>query len=264
MCTLSEGVCLDSSHTLYKALCKTKSLQTLVLYSWSSNFPQADSKVLGDILSENHSLKEFYIQVYTADCLDPILNGLSSNSSIAKFTAWPIKGSGTFNTLGDLLQKCLTDSRSLNIIDLVGDLSGIPPYHVSWSPTQVVSICTGLCTDSTVVTLDISGCSVNTEACNAVCGMLSQNTTLQHLFLNPVYLEKQEAIDMIDSCRANDTLELLSLVQWPVPLSINTYNRNQGYPWSDDLTTKHTLQKVQKLRQEKDKPLLNVHWLVSM
>ena len=77
------------------------------------------------------------------------------------------------------------------------------------------SICTGLCANTTVVTLDISGCYIDTEACHAVCGMLSQNTTLQHLFLNPVQLDKQEAITMIESCRDNDTLELLSLVQWP-------------------------------------------------
>ena len=70
-----------------------------------------------------------------------------------------------------------------------------------------------LCANTTLVTLDICGCEIDTEACPAVCGMLSQNATLQNFFLNPVSLEKQEAIAMIDSCRANATLELLSLVQ---------------------------------------------------
>ena len=86
----------------------------------------------------------------------------------------------------------------------------INTLYVSWSSTQVSSICTGLCTNTTVVTLDISGCYIDTEACHSVCNMLSQNTTLKHLFLNPVNLEKQEAIALINSSRANDTVELLS------------------------------------------------------
>ena len=259
ICSPSEGVCLDSSQSLYRALYKTKSLQTLVLCSWFSKFPKDDSKVLGDIIRQNHSLKEICIGVATADCLDYVLNGLSFNTSVIKFTAWPRK-IGTFSTLGKHLQNCLTDYHSLNIIDLVSDLSCIPPNHVSWSSAQVVSICTGLCANTTVVTLDISGCCIDTEACHAVCKMLAQNATLHHLFLNPVCLEEQEAIAMIDSCSGNATVEALSLVKWPV---IPHCNHKQVYLWSDNLTTKNALQQIQKLRQENDQPLLNVYWLVT-
>ena len=126
------------------------------------------------------------------------------------------------------------------------------------------SICTGLCANTTVVTLDISGCYIDTEACHAVCGMLSQNTTLQHLFLNPVQLDKQEAITMIESCRDNDTLELLSLVQWPPKIYPDDGDeRKNPFQYSCDPEYKHVLLKIQKLRQERDKPLLNVYWLVS-
>ena len=124
------------------------------------------------------------------------------------------------------------------------------------------SICTGLCANTTVVILDITGCYIDTDACHAVCGMLSQNTTLQHLFLNPVHLEKQQAIAMIDSCRANATLELLSLVQWPPKIS---WLNNQGkdpFQYSCDPEITHVLLKIQKLRQDKDEPLLSVYWLV--
>ena len=53
--------------------------------------------------------------------------------------------------------------------------------------------------------------------------MLLHNTTLQHLFLNPVRLDKQEAIAIIENCIDNATLELLSLVQWPL-------KKLSGYP----------------------------------
>ena len=115
----------------------------------------------------------------------------------------------------------------------------------------MVSICTGLCTNTTLVTLDISGCYIDTEACTAVCNMLSQNTTLQHLFLNPVQLEKQEAIDMINSRKANATLEVLSLVQWP----------ESEFQFSSDPDIKHLLQESQP---NQTKSTFNVHWLVGI
>ena len=114
---------------------------------------------------------------------------------------------------------------------------------------------------TTVVTLDISGCYIDTDACHAICGMLSQNTILQHLFLNPVHLEKQQAITMIDSCRANATLELLSLVQWPPKMWPDDQGKDP-FQYSCDLEINLVLLKIQILRQEKDKPLLNVYWLV--
>ena len=253
----SEGMCLDSSLFFRKGLCETKLLHTLFLWGLS----QADSKVFGNIISQNCSLKKLCIKVDTADFLDPILNGLSSNISITTFKAWPDKTSAS-NTLGQCLKKCLILNHSLNVVDFTCIIQHL---CVSWSPTQVSSICTGLCANTTVVTLDISGCYIDTDACYAVCGMLSQNTTLQHLFLNPVHLEKQQAVTMIDSCRANATLELLSLVQWPpkIPQIFDVQGKDP-FQYSCDPEINRVLLKIQKLRQEKDKPLLSVYWLVAI
>ena len=247
---------LDSLSLFCKALCETKSLHDLYC---RTRLSQADSKVFGNIISQNCSLKTLRVGVATADCLDPILNGLSSNTSITMFIVWPSK-TGASNTLGQCLEKCLTLNHSLSTVDFTSP--GVKPIlHVSWSSTQVCSICTGLCANTTVVTLDISGCYIDTEVCHAVCGMLSQNATLQHLFLNPVHLEKQEAITMIESCRDNDTLELLSLVQWlPKRSPDDDYD---PFQYSCDPEVNHVLLMIQKLRQERDKPLLNVYWLVS-
>ena len=250
-CLLSEGVCLDLSSLFCKGLHKTKSLQKLLLYHWILS--QADSEVFGKIISQNCSLKELHIEVATVDCLDPILNGLSSNTSITTFRVCPTEF-GTSNTLGQCLKNCLTHNHSLSIMDFIL-LKYIYPYYASWSSTQVSSICTGLCTNTTVVTLDISGCYIDTEACHSVCGMLSQNTTLKHLFLNPVHLEKQEAIALINSGRANDTLELLSLVQWPPKTKFYSKGKNP-FQYSHDPEITHILQQIQ--------PHLNVYWLVTI
>ena len=241
-----------------KALYEIKSLHGLY---FRTRLSQADSKVFGDIISQNCSLKTLLINVATADCLDPILNGLSSNTSITTFRAWPGE-TGASNILGQCLEKCLTLNHSLNTVDFTSSNCLLQIFHVSWSSTQVCSICTGLCANTTVVTLDISGCYIDTEACHAVCGMLSQNTTLQHLFLNPVQLDKQEAITMIESCRDNTTLELLSLVQWPPKIypDDDGDERKNPFQYSCDPEYKHVLLKIQKLRQERDKPLLNVYW----
>ena len=102
-CSPSEGVCLELSN-FCRRLCQTKSLQKLLLHYWTLS--QADSEVFGKIISQNCSLKELYIVVATADCLDPILNGLSSNTSITTFRAWP-KEDGTSNTLGQCLKTVL-------------------------------------------------------------------------------------------------------------------------------------------------------------
>ena len=254
--SLSEGMCLDSSLFFRKGLCETKLLHNLY---FCCGLSQADSKVFGNIISQNCSLKELCITVATADCLDPILNGLSSNTSIITFKACPNK-TGSSNTLGQCLEKCLILNHSLNIVDFAS--LHLPFLYVSWSPTQVCSICTGLCANTTVVTLDVTGCYIDTDACHAVCGML-QNTTLQHLFLNPVYLEQQQAIVMIDSCRANATLKLLSLVQWP-PKIWPIIQGKDPFKYSCDPEINHVLLKIQKLRQEKDEPLLSVYWLVAM
>ena len=160
-CSPSEGVCLDLSSFFCKAIHETQSLQKLLLHYWT--LPQADSEVFGKIISQNCSLKELHIKVATADCLDPILNGLSSNTSITTFRTLPYEVS-TSNTLGQCLKNCLTCNHSLNIMDFTLQIPFGSNYYVSWSSTQVSSICTGLCTNTTVVTLDISGCYIDTEA----------------------------------------------------------------------------------------------------
>ena len=252
-CLPSEGVYLDLSSSFYKALCETKSLQKLQ-FNWQWRVSQADSEVFGKVISQNCSLKELYIEVATADCLDPILNGLSSNTSITTFRTYPGKA-GTSNTLGQCFKNCLTLNHSLNFMDFTST-TYITPLYVLWPSTQVSSICTGLCTNTTVVTLDISGCYIDTEACHSVCGILSQNTALKHLFLNPVHLEKQDAVAMIDSYRANDTLELLSLVQWPPKLLHDDSEGNYPFQYSHDQEITHILQQIQ--------PHLNVYWLVTI
>ena len=252
-CSPSEGVYLDLSSSFCKALCETKSLQKLQ-FNWPWKVSQAHSEVFGKVISQNCSLKELYIDVYTADCLDPILNGLSSNTSITTFRTCPSKA-GTSNTLGQCFKNCLTLNHSLNIMDFTS-LTCLSPMYVLWSSTQVSSICTGLCTNTTMVTLDISGCYIDTKACHSVCGMFSQNTTLKHLFLNPVHLEKQDAVAMIDSYRANDTLELLSLVQWPPKFGLDHREGKDPFQYSHDPEITHILQQIQ--------PHLNVYWLVTI
>ena len=251
---------LNLSGSFCKALCKTKSLQKLWLPSL--NLSQVDSKVFGNVISKNCSLKELCINVATADCMDPILNGLSSNTSITTFRAWPSKA-GASNSLGQCLEKCLTSNGTVKNVDFTASSFREPSMYLSWSSAQVCSICAGPCANTTVVTLDISGCCTDTEACHAVCGMLSQNTTLQHLFLNPVQLDKQEAITMIESCRDNDTLKLLSLVQWPPKRWSSDDKGKDPFQYSCNPEVNHVLLTIQKLRQERDKPLLNVYWLVS-
>ena len=241
----SKEVCLVSSQSFYDGLCNAKSLKQFCLGSWSLSW--VESEAVGNILKSNKSLKELHaFQVDTVDCLGPILEGLSSNTSVILLRIWP-KSTGASSSLGQCLENCLTQNRSLASIDFAR-------YHgryVSWSSTQVISICTGLRANTTVVILDISGCEIDTEACHAVCEMLSQNTTLQNFFLNPVNLEKQDAIAMIDSCRANTSLELLSLVLWP----------ESEFQFSSDPDIEHLLQESQ---QNLTKPVFHVYWLVSM
>ena len=278
-CSLSEGMCLDLSLSVCKALCETKSLQKLVLCQWSLS--QAESEVFGNGISQNCSLKELHLTVETPDCLCPILNGLSSNTSITTFRVSVIKintlnTTGDSNLLGQCLEKCFSLNCSMEIMDFITggvklsrSLLKIIYYHMIWSSTQVSSICSGLCANTTVVTLDITGCHIDSAACHAICGMLSQNKTLKHLFLNPVHLEKQEAVAMIDSCRANATLELLSLVHWPLKQYsdyVDEIKDDEGkIPYSCDPEIKSVLLKIQKLRkdQEDNKPVLNVYWLVA-
>ena len=85
--------------------------------------------------------------------------------------------------------------------------------------------------------------------------MLSQNKALQHLLLNPVHLEKQEAVDVIDSCRANDTLQLLSLVHWPPKGLSGDKEGKDCFQYSSDPVIMLILKQTQSH--------LKVYWLVS-
>ena len=252
----SEEVCLVSSQPFYDGLCNAKSLKQFGLGSWSLSW--VESEAVGNILKFNKSLKVLHgFQVETVDCLGPILEGLSSNTSVILLRICP-KSTGASSSLGQCLENCLTQNRSLASIDFAWYhsrcVSWLSRYYgrcVSWSSTQVVSICAGLRANTTLVTLDISGCEIDTEACHAVCEMLSQNTTLQNFFLNPIHLEKQDAIAMIDSCRANTTLELLSLVKWP----------ESEFQFSFDPDIEHLLQESQLNQTEL---VFNVYWLVGV
>ena len=266
-----EIIDLDLSMIFCKALCDTTSLKKLVVICdhWISLYCARNLhdnstelhkyEVLGSIIGHNCSLEELHVNVATADSLVPILNGLSYNTSIATFKGWLIEIDNSV-TLGNCLKKCLTCNHSLNILDFTNTITEC--LYVSWPSTQVVSICTGLCANTTLVTLDISGCCIDNEACTAVCGMLSQNKTLQHLFLNPVHLEKQEAIAMVDSCRINATLELLSLVHWPSKELSHDDDRQDPFSYSCDSEIYHVLQNIHNLREEKNEPQLRVYWLV--
>ena len=256
-----EGRCLELSAPFCEPLKKARSLQNLRLFQWSMS--QKDSEMFTSMISNNCSLKEVCINIAT-DCLDAILSGLSSNTSITTFILWP-SNSIMSNTLGWTLEKCFTQNHSLNIIDFTNSvrLLSLPPFQlfvpvcILWSSAQVSSICAGLRANTTVVTIDISGCYIDTEACRSVCGMLSENKTLQHLFLNPVHFEKQQAIDMINSCNDNHSLELLSLVQWCVNFPMDVQDEN---PLSRD---PDVLLMIQNIRQENDQLPLQIYWLVA-
>ena len=259
-----EENCLDLSLSLYKALCETKSLQKLLCC-----LSQTDSIEFSKILRQNCSLKELWLNVDSPDCLCPILNGLSSNISISTFRVY-VNETAASNTLGQCLEECLTLNHSLSKVDFVLVYNLSSQYvtwsrssfkYISWTSTQVSSICAGLCVNTTVVVLDISGCYIDTEACHAVCGMMSQNKTMRHFFLNPAHLEEEEAVAMINSCEVNVTLELLSLVQWP---SNMCGPGKHPFIYSYNSAICHLILKIQKLRRQRNRPLLNVHWLVAV
>ena len=246
-CSPHQGISLTSSQLFCEGMCKAKSLKYFCMGTWTLSLPESDT--FGDILSRNASLKEIDgLQVTSADCLGPILKGLSFNTMVKLLKAWP-KTVGSSNTLGKYLKKCLTSNQSLTSIDF-GYYSD---KYVAWSSLQVAFICAGLHGNISLVTLDISGSSLDNVASNAICEMLALNKTLTNLFINPVELQLPEAMAVIQCCKANLILEILSLVQWP----------GGKYEFSTDEQIVNTLQEVEKLRMEKNKKLLQVYWLVN-
>ena len=246
-CSPSEGVLLTSVESFLTSMHKSKSLKEFCLGGWSLS--QVESEAFGEMLSQNKGIKGLHaLQVTDADCLCPILNGLSVNSTVTLLKAWP-KSTGSSNTLGQCLGKCLATNESLVIIDF----ACFSDKHVTWSPAQVGSICKGLHNNITMVTLDISGCSIDSAASDAVSVMLSSNTSLRHLFLNPCHIEKPEAVTIINSCRSNSTLELLSLVQWP----------EKKFHFATDKEIVEVLFQVHhQSRQGRGHPILKIYWLV--
>ena len=246
-CSPSKGVLLTSVDSFLTSMRKSKSLKEFCLGGW--NLSQIESEAFGEMLSQNKSLKGLHaLQVTDADCLCPILNGLSVNSTVTLLKAWPYF-TGDFNSLGQCLEKCLSTNKSLVIIDFTDSFD----KHVTWSPAQVGSICKGLHYNITMVTLDISGCSINNAASDAVSVMLSSNTSLKHLFLNPCHIKKSDAIAIIDSCRSNSMLELLSLVKWP---------EKKFYFATDEEIVEVLFQVHHQSRQGKGHPMLKIYWLV--
>ena len=246
-CLPSEGALLTSVESFFSAMAKSKSLKEFCLSGWSLS--QVESEAFGDMLGQNKSLRELHaLQVADVDCLYPILNSLLMNNTVTLLKAWP-KSTGSSNKLDQCLGECLATNRSLVTIDFVC----FSDKHVTWSPAQVGCICKGLRDNTTMVTLDISGCSIDGGASDTVSTMLSSNISLRHLFLNPLHMEKSDAIVIISSCRTNTALELLSLVQWP----------HKKFHFKADEEIVDALFKVQESRQAKHKPSLRIHWLVG-
>ena len=246
-CLPNDGVLLTSVDSFLNAMCKSQSLKEFCLGIWSLS--QEESEAFGDMLSKNKSLKELHaLQVSNAHLLCPILNGLSANNSVTLLKAWPKLTSGS-NTLGQCLSHCLTVNKSLVTIDF----ACFSDKHVTWSSVQVGSICIGLHNNVTLATLDISGCSIDNMASDAISTMLLSNNSLKHFFLNPLHMDKSDAIIIIEGLQINMTLELLSLVQWP----------EKTFYFIDDEEIIEVLSRVHQLRRSMKCPALNIYWLVS-
>ena len=102
------------------------------------------------------------------------------------FTAYPASCVGDSITLGKSIEKCIASNQSLTCIDFTGMYPHVMFRSMNgnmWSSSQVCSICTGLQYNNTLIMLDIAGCYIDKTASDAVCVMLSLNTSLQYLFL---------------------------------------------------------------------------------
>ena len=74
-------------------------------------------------------------------------------------------------------------------------------------------------------------------------------------------MEKQEAIDIINSCMYNTTLQLLSLVQWPLKKLLHGQGKDP-FQFCTDEDVKLAMQQIQNVRLEKSNPILQIYWLV--
>jgi len=189
--SLNGNIPLKSSTCFCDELCNTKSLKYFAVCV--DRFSSDDIVTFGNILSKNDSIEHLEIYHMTSEiCLAVIFAALSLSKKIKRFSA--MSQSIKFYELKQNFQRCLINNQALTH---VGFTCFFPMFTgsktVLWSPSQVCNICGGLQLNSLLVYLDISGCYIDRSACDAVRDMLSQNKTLQYLFLNPLYIEKQNA-----------------------------------------------------------------------
>jgi len=253
--SFAEGMSWKSSSCFCNALCNTTTLKRLTLCA--SSHTHENSRALSDILKENNSIRLLHIKdAGTDDSLATIFDGLSSNKSVTTFRVWcmSVVNSNCTVKFAQSLEKCFQTNQSLTFIDFFGhSWSGDKlRYSKVWSSLQVCSFCTIIQYNKTLVTLDITGCYIDERASDAVRVMLSLNTSLQHLFLNPTHMEKLEAVAIFGNCKANTTLKLLS-VMWV----------HDEFVYATDQDIIHILGQVQVIRENKRKPMLKVIWLVS-
>ena len=273
-----DGTSLKSSRTFCDALRNAKHLKTYTI--GICLFSVDDIDLFRDIANQNSSIKRLNAcDVYDANVITSIVQGLSSNQTMTTFIAWP-GPLDTSHNIGQSLGKCLASNQTLTDLDFTSFGFYEPMENLQWSSEHVCCICTGLQSNNSLATLDISGCYVEKAASDAVCVMLSINTSLKHLFLNPVHLEKAEAIAIFNSCINNTTLELLTLVWLPggelahVPwssshpseLKLKSHNEvpmwstESIFPFAEDSEIITILDQVQMCRQDKKKPSLTVLW----
>ena len=222
ICSYVEGLTLNSLDAFNDALSNTKSLKKLVFRVDLDDF-YGDNDDLYDISNTYHfDLKT--VGMTNNDHLAILFDILSLNKSVEALTVRPSYFDDPI-TLGKSIEKCLASNQSLISINLGRDvLRPIINLEAIWSSSQVCFICSGLQPNKTLVSLDISGCYIDKTAGNAICSMLTVNTSLKHFLLNPVHMEKPEAVAMIYACNINATLEELSLVRWPKRMEVHVEN----------------------------------------
>ena len=274
-CTCYDGTSLKLSITFCNALRNAKCLDSYIF--GGCQFSVDDFEMFSDIISQNTSIQELKAaHVYNGYVIASTLQGLSTNQTITSFTAWP-GPYDTSHTLGQYLGKCLASNQALTVIDFTSSVCEYPWSNLQWSSEHVCCIFTGLQSNHTLVSLDISGCYIDKAASNAICAMLSVNTSLKHLFLNPVHLEKLEAIAIFNSCINNAILEVLTLLHLPggelahAPWSSLELMKSQPpeqpmwctdsiYPFAEDSEIIDILRKVQRCREDTKQSSFTVLW----
>ena len=225
--------------SLCKILCSSRSLKRCSLVRLDLFQDDCDN-----CTNQNSILKDLYaLQITNGNWLD----SLASSTTIQLFSE-PSKPN---YIMGRYFKEHIISNQIQGTIDL-SSFPSLSNKYILWPSAQLICIFTNLA-DTTLKTLDISGCYIDRTAGDAVCTMLSLNTPLEILLLNPVHLEEPEAVTMIKTCNTNnETLELLSLIKWP----------NDKFLFAVSQEVSHALTLVQISRQDNRKPMLNIVWLV--